>query len=864
MTIRTTIAAALAAILFTATLAAEDAAQLLVRRFALVVGANDGGSGRIKLKFASSDAQTFAGVMREMGGVEVADLVLLLDPGVKAYDEAVAKVRRIAEAGRRDGERRELVFYYSGHSDETGLILGGETVGYERIRADLASVAVDVRVAVLDSCSSGALTRAKGGVQRPAFLFDASADMKGHAFLTSSSAEEAAQESDAIGASFFTHYLVSGMRGAADSTGDRVVTLNEAYHFAFKETLASTERTQFGPQHPAYDINLTGSGDLVLTDLRAASAGLVIPEEISGRLYIRNSRGALTVELAKAAGQRVEFGLEPGTYTVTVDSDGRRSQATVRIAARSTVVLEPTALAPVASSPTRARGNAEGAEGMEGMAAAGRLAADVASVVQDAMEIAKVAVAEAMDSADEALRKAREKSQASRKPEKPEAPEKPAKAEEPREEAKAMATEFVHVSFLPDIIFGARPVTTHRMLSINILFGFGDTVTGADLSSMGSLLMGQMAGLQASGIINFVVGDVAGAQLAGIMNFDQGSVSFLQAAGCVNMVCGSVSGSQLSGIAGVAGATGGSLNGLQASGILSLAKDAVNGVQLSGIAGVDLGGLHGFQASGIASVALGDVDGAQIAGIAGFTPGGVHGLQLSGILGIALGGVNGAQISGIANWTDGAVGGAQVSGIFNRAGALNGPQFGLLNVSGDVAGAQVGLVNIGRNVKGTQIGLVNFSREFDGVPIGLLNIEEKGRQRIEAWWDSDGTVHGALAVGTRLVYTILTAGMVPESAPISWSWGVGFGMRVDLGSLFLEGDITSNNMHTGTDNWLYGGVDRMMPMGRIQLGLPVGDRAAVCAGIALRLTTPFTYRVPGTPEGSDLYLKPSFFCGARL
>jgi len=195
---------------------------------------------------------------------------------------------------------------------------------------------------------------------------------------------------------------------------------------------------------------------------------------------------------------------------------------------------------------------------------------------------------------------------------------------------------------------------------------------------------------------------------------------------------------------------------------------------------------------------------------------------------------------------------------------VNGPQVALLNITGDVNGAQVGLVNIGRDVKGTQVGLVNISRQFDGIPVGLLNLEEKGRQGVEAWWDLDGSAHGAIAIGTRSVYTILTASWIPQSDPVSWSWGAGFGMHADLGGLFLEGDVTSNNMHVGTENWLYGGVDRMMPMGRIQLGLPLGSRAAVSVGLALRLTTPYTYQVPGVPEGNEYYLSPSGFFSVRL
>ena len=83
-----------------------------------------------------------------------------------------------------------------------------------------------MRLAVLDSCASGALTRVKGGSFQAPFLVDDANKVKGYAILTSSSADEAAQESDRLQASFFTHSLVSGLRGAADTTGDSRVTLN--------------------------------------------------------------------------------------------------------------------------------------------------------------------------------------------------------------------------------------------------------------------------------------------------------------------------------------------------------------------------------------------------------------------------------------------------------------------------------------------------------------------------------------------------------------------------------------------------------------------------------------------------------------
>ena len=340
--------------------AAETAAPSPLRRFALVAGSNDGGAGRVRLRYAATDAQAMARVLRELGGVRDEDLVLLVDPNLKDFTAALARMRQVVQDGSSAGERREIVFYYSGHSDEQGLILGSDIYRYDELRSALTIARADVRVAILDSCSSGALTRAKGGARRPAFLFSATQDMSGHAFLTSSSAAEAAQESDRIGASFFTHYLVSGLRGAADATGDGLVTLNEAYAYAFRETLASTENTQYGPQHPAYDISLTGSGDLVLTDLRAASAVLVVPEEVAGRLYVRDARGVFVVELAKTAGQRVELGLEPGSYALVLDDRGTRSAGDVNVSTGGRVLVGPSTLRPVTGEPTTGRGGEAG------------------------------------------------------------------------------------------------------------------------------------------------------------------------------------------------------------------------------------------------------------------------------------------------------------------------------------------------------------------------------------------------------------------------------------------------------------------------------------------------------------------------
>ncbi len=340
---------------------AEAAAS--VQRFTLVIGANYGGAERPRLQYAVSDAERFARVLIDLVGVTQANEIVLRQPKLKdlldALDLLSARVTEAKRATGAAGGRTEVLLYYSGHADEQGLLLGDDRYSYRTLRDRLDQIPADVRIAVLDACASGAFTRLKGGKARPAFLVDESATMRGHAFLTSSAETEAAQESDRIRASYFTHYLISGFRGAADLSGDGKVTLNEAYQFAFNETLGRTVDTKGGAQHPSYDINLSGTGDVVMTDVRQTSATLVLGEDLEGRFFVRNAARELIVELFKPRGRRVELGIEPGAYEVRmeVQKSSMLAKATVDEGAR--VVLDPRQFGVTTREPTVRRGGDE-------------------------------------------------------------------------------------------------------------------------------------------------------------------------------------------------------------------------------------------------------------------------------------------------------------------------------------------------------------------------------------------------------------------------------------------------------------------------------------------------------------------------
>lgn len=316
--------------------AAANAGEIAINRYVFAVSANNGGKERPRLRYAESDARAFADVLSQMGGVPKQNVYRVTEPSVaslQAQLDALDKKLSAAKSAKNaeTSSREEVLVYYSGHADEKGLRLGEEVYTWKEFRKRIDALNADVKIAVIDACGSGAITRVKGGVAVPAFMVDKSSDMKGYAFITSSTQDESSQESDKLKGSFFTHSLVSGLRGAGDVSGDGKVTLSEAYQFAFNETLQKTETTMGGAQHPSRDMNLAGTGDVVMTDLRSTSAGLDLDEDIEGHLFIRDDKGELVAELYKKPGRAMSLGFPAGKYSVRLERPAEYKEATVAL-----------------------------------------------------------------------------------------------------------------------------------------------------------------------------------------------------------------------------------------------------------------------------------------------------------------------------------------------------------------------------------------------------------------------------------------------------------------------------------------------------------------------------------------------------
>lgn len=292
-------------------------------RFAVVVGNNAGRGALPPLRYAESDAGKFARVLLELGDVSAEHLQLLQGRAVKDLEQALTRVREQVDAVKRTPEHRAvLLFYFSGHSDGEGLELGGEVLPYSRLKAIIAGVG-DVRVVVVDACRSGAGFREKGGTPAEPFAIKLTDNLQstGDAYIASSAESEAALESNEVLGSIFTHHFVSGLRGVADASGDRLVTLGEAYRYAYDQTVSRTVLLPAGVQHPTYDYKLAGQGELVLSTLQRATAQLVLPVGTERGVVTDVLRDQVIAEIATPATR--ELALPAGEYGVRVFKSGQ-------------------------------------------------------------------------------------------------------------------------------------------------------------------------------------------------------------------------------------------------------------------------------------------------------------------------------------------------------------------------------------------------------------------------------------------------------------------------------------------------------------------------------------------------------------
>jgi hypothetical protein len=312
---------------------------------------------------------------------------------------------------------------------------------------------------------------------------------------------------------------VTGLRGAADASGDGKVSLNELYHYAYNETLARTEFSVAGPQHPSYNFTLVGSGDLVMTDIAAGDAVLILDSVQDGKFFVRTTGGTLVAEVNKVFGTSMALALPAGKYVVSCVTAGWTAQCTIQLKSGERFRLERSDFTEIIPETTRRRGTGD-------EAAAEEISAE----------------------------------------------------ETGTEETEDRWTPF-YISLVPGVSFPWGGNYSAN-ISASLLAGRNNNITGIQANGFYGHITGNLSGVQASGFMSIIDGKVTGVQTSGFMNIARGEgVVGIQDAGFLNINNGYIHGVQAAGFMNI---NNGGFIGIQGAGFMTIMQGHGKGVQAAG------------------------------------------------------------------------------------------------------------------------------------------------------------------------------------------------------------------------------------------------------------------------------------------
>ena len=354
---------ALVVVCLLATAARADA----IDRYAVIVGSDVGAADEQKLRFAESDAARVAELLGEVGGVRDENQIVLRGKTADQVRRALIATNERIRVAQRPAM---LVVYYSGHGDADALHLGATRFELRELEALVRGSPATVRVLVIDSCRSGAVTRVKGGSPAAPIALSAASEAPGEGVivLTASTAGEDAQESDQLAGSFFTHFLLSALRGAADDNKDHVVTVAEAFAYTRDQTILASSRTLAGTQHPTFHYDLRGRADVVLADLGAdkTRGTLVLPDNATYLVMRGPPRGGVVGEIVAGSKQRT-LSLQPGIYAVRGRARDALLEGSVAVLANRETRVDPEKLERVAYARLVRKGGVDGLARVSGV-----------------------------------------------------------------------------------------------------------------------------------------------------------------------------------------------------------------------------------------------------------------------------------------------------------------------------------------------------------------------------------------------------------------------------------------------------------------------------------------------------------------
>ncbi|MGL1934976.1 MAG: caspase family protein [Fibrobacterales bacterium] len=307
----------------------------------VIVASKSGLSHDTELRYAYNDAKKMRSTLAELSDVDPKNNFLITTESTTDLREKLSYIsERITKLKQK--HKVLLQFYYSGHGSGSSFHIGNEKFLFKEVKSLLNTTQIDTRIFILDVCFGGTFLNSKGFTKaKPISInLDVNDATQGEVIISSSAVNEQAYEIESLEGSVFSTNWIMGLRGAGDKNGDGQVSLFEAYNHAYDHTVNYTSQTLQKPQHPSYNMDLTGAHDIVLTKPTLSANGIVFDNCPKGIYTIYNASHYHTIGDVRISDSGQFFlALQRGSYSITTpNSDGRIMEASISVTTNLTEV----------------------------------------------------------------------------------------------------------------------------------------------------------------------------------------------------------------------------------------------------------------------------------------------------------------------------------------------------------------------------------------------------------------------------------------------------------------------------------------------------------------------------------------------